>query len=288
MLRLKAAPAPVGDFEVQRVLPQRERRFVGPICFLDHFGPHTGVGDANSGVGPHPHIGLSTVTYLFDGETLHRDSLGTEQLIRPGEVNWMTAGKGIAHSERTPPPRWGQPMTSHGLQVWVGLPQALEESEPSFQHVARSDLPRWASDEVELDVVLGRWGSLVSPVRVTSPTFYVVASLENGGRLDVPTEFSERAVYVVEGSVCVGDEVFSAHEVAVLDAGRSVEVSAPHRARVAIFGGEPLDGPRYLLWNFVSSRKERLQQARTDWIQRRFPLIPGDADTRIPFPGETP
>ncbi|MFO0600904.1 MAG: pirin family protein [Myxococcaceae bacterium] len=286
MLRLSAKASPVGDFTVQRALPLRERRFVGPFCFLDHMGPHTSVGSATGGVGPHPHIGLSTVTFLFDGQGLHRDSLGTEQLITPGDVNWMTAGRGIVHSERTPASLIGKSSTMHGLQIWVGLPTANEEDAPSFQHVGKKDLPRLDTDGLSGTLVLGSWGALRSPVRISSPLSYAVLELDAGADFLLPPEHPERAVYVVEGQVTVGDEPAGPHEIVHLDPGEERWLTALTPARVAILAGQPLDGPRYLLWNFVSSRKARLDQAREDWIARRFPTIPGDADERIPYPGE--
>ena len=281
-----ARAAPVGDFEVQRVLPQRERRFVGPVCFLDHFGPHTQVGTASSGVGPHPHIGLSTVTYLFEGEALHRDSLGTEQLIRPGDVNWMTAGRGIVHSERTPPAWQGRPMSQHGLQVWVGLPLDQEEAAPSFQHAPREALPVLERPGVRVAVVLGAWEGAASPIRLASPTVYAVATLEAGARWAVAAAAPERALYVVEGRCRVEGTELGPHQLAVLAPGATPEVAAAGPCRVAVLGGEPFAEPRFMWWNFVSSRKERLQQARADWAARRFPLIPGDAEDRVPGPGE--
>lgn len=285
-LVLSGKRAPVGDFEVVRALPQRERRFVGPFCFLDHMGPHTAVGTADSGVGPHPHIGLATVTYLFDGEVHHRDSLGSSQLIRPGDVNWMTAGRGIVHSERTPAHLVGVPSTMHGLQIWVGLPRELEEREPSFQHVPKTSLPTDDTDGVSLRVVLGTWRGASSPVRLASPTFYIVAELEAGAELVLPAEFPERAVYVIEGTVGLGDTSVAQHQVAVLAPGREPTLCAITASRVAFLGGEPLDGPRFMWWNFVSSSKERLEEAKRDWKHRRFPLIPGDEVARIPMPGE--
>jgi len=281
-----ARAAPVGDFEVQRVLPQRERRFVGPVCFLDHFGPHTSVGTATSGVGPHPHIGLATVTYLFEGQALHRDSLGTEQLIRPGDVNWMTAGRGIVHSERTPPAWQGRPLTSHGLQVWVGLPLLAEEAEPSFQHAPRAALPVLEAPGVRGAVVLGTWGGSTSPIRLASPTVYAVAALEAGARWALEAAAPERALYVVEGRCRLEGRELAAHQLAVLAPGTVPQLVALAACRVAVLGGEAFPEPRYLWWNFVSSRKERLQQAREDWTARRFPVVPGDELDRIPGPGE--
>ncbi len=285
-LRLNGKTAPVGDFNVTRALPQVERRFVGPFCFFDHMGPHTATGAADGGVAPHPHIGLSTVTWLFEGEVLHRDSLGTEQLIRPGEVNWMTAGRGIVHSERTPAHLLGRPAPLHGLQIWVGLPAALEECAPSFQHADANQLPHLEAPGLDACVVLGRWEGRTSPVQVSSPLSYVVATLQPGATLPLPADFPERAVYVVEGDVELGGESLGARQLAVLRTGEAGALRAKTVSRVALLGGEPLDGPRFMMWNFVSSRKERLEQARRDWTARRFPTVPGDAEARVPFPGE--
>lgn len=283
-LRWAARPASVGDFEVRRALPRRERRLVGPVCFLDHMGPHTSVGTAEGGVLPHPHIGLSTVTWLFEGEVLHRDSLGTVQRIRPGEVNWMTAGAGIAHSERTPPHLVGRTSTLHGLQMWVALPLAAEEGPPSFQHASRDALPQLEQPGVSVCVVLGAWAGARSPIALASPTFYAVATLEAGRQLELPTDVPERAVYVVSGDVSLEGQRFGAGELAVLEPGAQGCVTAQTAARVALFGGEPLEGPRHMWWNFVSSRKERLDAARADWKARRWPTIPGDDQTRVEGP----
>jgi redox-sensitive bicupin YhaK (pirin superfamily) len=283
---LDGTKAPVGDFSVIRALPKAERRFIGPFCFLDHMGPSTQVGEATSGVGPHPHIGLATITYLFEGEVLHRDSLGTVQRIRPGDVNWMSAGRGIVHSERPPPDRFGAPMTLHGLQLWVGLPTALEESEPSFQHASAEALPRFDDAGVRARVVLGSWRGASSPIRLASPTVLLVAELDAGATLELPAEVSERGVYVVSGDVGLDGTSLRAHQLGVLAPGVETCATAVTPARVAVVGGEPLDGPRFMLWNWVSSRRERLEQARLDWRHGRFPRVPGDDDARIPGPGE--
>jgi redox-sensitive bicupin YhaK (pirin superfamily) len=285
-LKLAGKSALVGDFSVTRALPQVQRRLVGPFCFVDHMGPHTALGTEGGGVLPHPHIGLSTVTFLFDGEILHRDSLGTEQVIRPGDVNWMTAGRGIVHSERTPQELVGKSSTMHGLQIWVGLPKADEECEPSFQHFDKEQLPFRDDGDVQLRVVLGEWDGLRSPVKVSSPLFYVVAELEAGAELKLPAQFPERAVYVVEGDIGIDGESISAHEIVILKPGETGVLCANTKSRIAIFGGEPFTEPRFMMWNFVSSRKERLEEARRDWIARKFPLVPGDEAARVPFPGE--
>ena len=284
--KLSAKASLVGTLEVRRALPQRERRFVGPFCFIDHMGPHTSLGLAGGGVGPHPHIGLATVTTLFDGEIQHHDSLGTSQRITPGDVNWMTAGRGIVHSERTPEDHVGQMNTLHGLQVWVGLPQAQEESAPSFQHAPKASLPQLHEGGLTLRLLLGSWRGARSPVTLASPTLYAVAELAPDASLPLLSEAQERAIYVVEGVVELDGGTLHRGELAVLTPGQEGALTAITRARVALFGGEPLDGPRFMLWNFVSSRKERLEQAKDDWIHRRFPSIPGDDVERVPFPGE--
>ncbi len=283
-LVLQAKQAPVGDFVVSRALPQRERRIVGPFCFVDHMGPHESVGTAQSGVGPHPHIGLSTVTYLFEGEVLHRDSLGTEQRITPGDVNLMTAGRGIVHSERTPADRLGQRARMHGLQTWLALPLSAEEGDPSFQHAPKASLPLLDDTGVSGRLLLGEWAQLRSPVRLTSPTVYLVADLEPGAQLELPTQYAERAVYVVDGDVSLEGTSFARGALAVLSRGVSGCVSANTQARIAVLGGEPLEGPRFMSWNFVSSRKERLAQAAADWRAGRFPPVPGDDGPRIELP----
>lgn len=270
---------------VARALPRRERRFVGPFCFLDHFGPHTAIGRADGGVAPHPHIGLATVTYLFDGAILHRDSLGSAQRIVPGDVNWMTAGRGIVHSERTPPEQVGVEGVTHGLQIWVALPQAHEDDPPSFEHAPSATVPVLEEPGARLRVLLGAWRGVTSPVRVWSPLTYVIAELAAGARLEVPAFQPERGLYVVDGEVEVDGEAapLVGHELAVLTAGAPARLHAHAPTRLALFGGAPLDGPRYLLWNFVASSPARLEQARLDWIARRFPPVPGD-DGYVAFP----
>lgn len=277
-------PATVGDFTVRRVLPRAERRFVGPFCFVDHLGPHSFVGTKDGGVAPHPHIGLSTVTYLFEGEFLHRDSLGTEQPIVPGDVNWMTAGRGVVHSERVPPRLVGQQLALEGLQLWVGLPRALEEAAPSFQHASRAQLPALTEPGLSLRVVLGDWEGARSPIALSSPAFYVVVELEPGAALALPTAHPERAVYVVSGEVELEGSTLAPTQLAVLNAGQNGRLKATQRTRLAILGGEPLDGPRFMNWNFVSSRKERFDEAWADWRANRFPQIAADPSNPATMP----
>ncbi len=264
---------------------------VGPFIFLDEMGPARFAPGTGIDVRPHPHIALSTVTYLFKGKLLHQDSLGVVQEITPGALNWMTAGKGVAHSERTPDAerRGGQEI--HGLQAWVALPTSEEERDPSFEHVAAQDLPAFEIDGASLTLIAGKAYGRTSPAKVLSPLFYVRADLPAGGRLSPPNEHAERAVYVVDGPVTVAGDVFAAGDLVVLRPG-DVAVDAPEPARVMFLGGEMLDGERHLFWNFVSSSKERLEQAKRDWAASAaggwrdtpFALPPTDDQEFIPLP----
>ena len=273
---------------VRRALPSAQRRMVGPFVFFDEFGPL--VFDAGRGldVRPHPHIGLATVTYLFAGEIVHRDSLGTVQSIRPAEVNWMTAGRGIVHSERTPPAlrAGGAPLA--GLQVWVALPKQHEEAEPSFAHHGSEALPVIDADGGRLRVVIGEAFGARSPVEVFAETFYVDVALQSGARVQVPPRYAERAAYIVEGELHIGDARFEAGQLLVFAATRDVVLRAGDRpARAVLFGGEAMDGPRHIWWNFVSSSKQRIEQAKADWAARRFDDVPGESEF-IPLPGAEP
>ena len=239
-------------------------------------------------VRPHPHIGLATITYLFDGEILHRDSLGTVQPIRPGEVNWMTAGQGIVHSERTPPELRQQESALFGLQCWVALPRAYEEIAPSFVHVKSDQLPVEEGEGVAAQVIAGRYFDKQSPIPTLSDLFYVDVQLQSQARLVVPPEYEEQAIYIVSGQVDLGnDGIFDAGQLLVLKPGKSVTVTAVNAAaRIMLLGGEPLDGSRAVVWNFVASSEERLRQARDDWENQRFPKIAGESEW-IPFPDVT-
>ncbi|MBZ0233603.1 MAG: pirin family protein [Deltaproteobacteria bacterium] len=268
---------------VARVLPQIERRNVGPFVFVDHFGPVDFAPGQGMDVGPHPHIGLATVTWLFDGELTHRDSLGFIQVIRPGEVNWMTAGRGIVHSERTSDAVRAAGGRAHGLQLWVALPLGAEEVDPAFVHHGSSRIPAVSVGGVTVSVVAGAAFGVASPVETPSPLLYAIATMAPGARLTIPPLFAERAIYVVNGEVMVGGETYDRHHMLVLGEGE-VTVSAAYPAHLAILGGPPLDAPRHLLWNFVASDKERLFQARDRWKAGAFPLIPGDHDELVPFP----
>jgi redox-sensitive bicupin YhaK (pirin superfamily) len=274
----------LGDgFSVRRLLPFRLRRSVGPFVFFDHIGPAELPPGRGLDVRPHPHIGLATVTYLYEGALTHRDSLGCEQVIRPGDVNWMTAGSGIVHSERTPAAERAAGHRMHGIQTWVALPQAHAETAPEFLHHAAHTLPQIELDGVRLCIIAGTAFGSESPVRVYSPTLYVDAVFANGGRLVVPTEHEERAIYVVSGDVRVDGTPLPAQRMIVLPAGRDVEIVADAAAQVLLCGGAPLDGERFLWWNFVASSKERIERAKADWLAQAFGQVPGETEF-IPLP----
>jgi redox-sensitive bicupin YhaK (pirin superfamily) len=284
MITLEGLSRDLGDgFVVRRVLPQASHRAVGPFVFFDHFGPVDFAPGKGVDVRPHPHIGLATVTYLFEGSQMHRDTLGSVQEIRPGAVNWMTAGRGIAHSERTGPEARAAGQRLHGIQSWVGLPQADEEAEPGFQHISAADLPVLETNGATLRLITGKAYGLASPVRVFSDIFYVDAKLAPGAALAVTDEHVERAVFVVEGAVEIAGKSHAIGDMIVLDPGEQATVSAPAAARVMLLGGAPLDGHRHLWWNFVSSSHERIEQAKEDWKAGRFGQIPGEHEF-IPLP----
>ena len=273
-------------FAVRRVLPSVKRRMVGPFIFLDHFGPMTvPPGGDGMEVRPHPHIGLATVTYLFDGGIFHRDSLGYVQAIRPGDVNWMTSGSGIAHSERTEPEMKRSGFTMHGVQTWVALPKEHEETAPAFQHVAADNLPSWQEGRASLRLIVGTYKGHTAPTTHFSPIFYVAVVMEGAAKITVAPEHAERGVYVSEGTVMIGDRQLSVGDLAVLAAGTPIDiVGGADGAKLMLLGGAPMDGPRHIWWNFVSSSQERIEQAKADWKEGRFGKVPGDDKEFIPLP----
>jgi redox-sensitive bicupin YhaK (pirin superfamily) len=276
----------LGDgFEVRRALPSIERRMVGPFVFLDQMGPTVFRAGKGLDVRPHPHIGLATVTYLFEGEILHRDSLGTVQPIRPGEVNWMTAGRGIAHSERTAPETRRAESRLSGIQTWVALPRDREEVEPAFAHHGAADLPIVEGEGKRVRIVLGTLHGARSPVSVFSEMFYADAALEPHAQLEFPAEHEERAVYIAEGGIDIAGERFDAGKLLVLRPGEALTIGAEIASRLVLLGGEPMDGPRRLWWNFVSTSMERIEQAKDDWKNGRFAPVPDDPEF-IPLPEE--
>ncbi|HET6146563.1 MAG TPA: pirin family protein [Polyangia bacterium] len=286
LARIAGRARDLGGFEVRRVLPAHERQRVGPFIFFDHFGPIAFGPGQGMDVRPHPHIGLATVTYLFEGEIVHRDSLGSRQPIRPGDVNWMVAGQGIVHSERTSADVRTRGGRVHGLQCWVALPSDAEEVSARFEHHPGASLPVAHRRGATLRVIAGSAYGLTAPTGVLSPTLYVDVELAAGAEVPVDGEHEERALYVVEGSVACGGQRVDPGVLTVLRPGASASLAADAPARAVLIGGAPLAGPRYIEWNFVSSSRERLEQAKSDWRERRFPTVPGDENERIPLPGE--
>ena len=268
----------LGGFQVRRALPSAQRRMVGPFIFLDEMGPVEFRSGQGLDVRPHPHIGLATVTYLFAGEIMHRDSLGSVAAIRPGEVNWMTAGRGIAHSERTAPDhrRAGEPL--HGLQCWVALPAELEESAPAFIHHDAAELPVEAGEGKTVRLIAGALYGKTSPLATLTPTIFADVTLAAGASLPLDADAEERAIYVVSGEIDILGDRFSAGRLLVFRPGDRITVTAVTPTRLAILGGAAMDGPRHIWWNFVSSRRDRIEAAKADWKSGRFDPVPGDAE----------
>jgi redox-sensitive bicupin YhaK (pirin superfamily) len=272
-----------GGFMVRRLLPAARQRSVGPFIFFDHFGPATELPGVNHDVRPHPHIGLATVTYLFDGAMMHRDSLGTEQLIEPGAINWMTSGRGIVHSERRPAALRDKSYVNHGLQLWAALPREHEEDEPSFSHTHSSAIPDLQVGDAKVRVLIGQAFGSTSPVQTFSQTLYLDLTLPAGGAITLPALAPELALYPVLGELSLDGQPLAAHTMAVLQPGQAITAAASQAARFVVIGGEPLDGPRHMWWNFVSSRKERIIQASADWEAQRMGQVPGEHEF-IPLP----
>ena len=282
------APArDLGGFTVRRALPSARRRMVGPFIFFDQMGPVVFRSGEGLDVRPHPHIGLATVTYLFEGEILHRDSLGTVQRIEPGAVNWMTAGRGIAHSERTPPASRESGGGLFGIQLWVALPRDREEIEPGFAHTPAAALPVIEDDGVQLRLVLGSLYGGRSPVQVHSEMFYAAATLDARARLPLPPTHEERAAYVAQGAVEVSGDAFREGSLLVFRPGDAVVIRALAQTRLLLLGGARADGPRHIWWNFVSSSPDRIRQAADDWREGRFAPVPEETE-RIPLPDGPP
>ena len=273
-----------GGFMVRRLLPAAARRSVGPFVFFDHFGPETEQPGANHDVRPHPHIGLATVTYLFEGAMLHRDSLGNVQEILPGAINWMSAGRGIVHSERKPERLRDARYVNHGLQLWVALPQAHEETAPSFAHTAAADIPALDMPGAQVRVLVGQAFGVRSPVETLAETIYLDVALAAGGSLELPALVPELAVYAVDGDVALDGAPVARHTMALLPGGAGGTLRATSPVRLVVIGGAGLDGPRYITWNFVSSRRERILEAGADWAAQRMGQVPGETEF-IPLPG---
>ncbi|RWX62784.1 pirin family protein [Mesorhizobium sp. M2A.F.Ca.ET.039.01.1.1] len=274
----------IGGFAVRRALPTAKRRLVGPFIFFDRMGPAILRAGHALDVRPHPHIGLSTVTYLFDGKIRHRDSLGTEMVIAPGDVNLMTAGRGIVHSERTPEELRGAPMSVSGLQTWLALPDGKEEIAPVFANTSVARLPEIDAGCVSGRIVIGEFSGLRSPVATASDTLYADLRLAAGASVQIPADAEERAIYTLEGDVSIAGDVFPAERLLVFKPGEEIVVSSERGAHFMLFGGASLGSQRYIWWNFVSSSKERIEQAKQEWKTGRFDIVPGDEEEFIPLP----
>jgi redox-sensitive bicupin YhaK (pirin superfamily) len=271
-----------GGMMVRRVLPAPEQRSVGPFVFFDHFGPMQVRPENNFDVRPHPHIGLATVTYLFEGAMVHRDSMGYVQNIEPGAINWMTAGRGVVHSERRPKELRDKLHTNHGLQLWAALPAKDEEVEPAFLHTPAARIPVWEEGGVTARVLIGNAFELTSPVHTFADTLYLDIRIDPGHALTLAAAQGERALYSVDNAVTVGGLQVDSGTMAILDPDTTT-IAAPDGARFVVIGGEPIDGYRHMWWNFVSTRKERIEQAKTDWLAQSMGAVPGETE-RIPLP----
>jgi len=274
----------LGGFQARRLLPSDALTLVGPFIFFDHLGPAVFPPGQGVDVRPHPHINLATVTYLFEGVLMHRDSVGSVQEIRPGAVNWMTAGRGIVHSERTPDDDRAQEATLHGIQTWVALPDEYEETDPWFRHHPATDLPTWTEGGISFTLIAGEAYGRKSPVQTFSPMIYLDVHLAPGAHFTLPDAYREQAVYSVTEGLQINGVAIAQHRLAVLTSGTAVTVSADRAAHCIIVGGEPV-GVRHKWWNFVSSRLERIEQAKKDWREGRFASVPQETEF-IPLPEE--
>lgn len=279
----------IGGFEVSRILPVKSKRMVGPFVFLDQMGPTEFLPGQGIDVLPHPHIGLATLTYLYQGSLMHADSLGVTQRIVPGEINWMTAGRGITHSERTHPEDRARGMTLEGFQSWVALPKALEECEPDFEHHPNSALPEIIEPGVHMTLLLGEAYGCLAPAQTYSPLFYIDAQIDAGFRMTLPNPKQDRALYIRRGVVECDGSLFESGQLLVIKPDSEVSLLAQSDTHLLLLGGEPLDEPRHMFWNFVSSDKALIEQAKADWAaenwgQGRFELPPNDRAAFVPLP----
>jgi redox-sensitive bicupin YhaK (pirin superfamily) len=276
--------ADIGGFMVGRVLPFRKKRMVGPFIYLDHMGPVTLGGGENLDVLPHPHIGLATLTYLFDGALMHRDSLGSVQEIQPGAVNWMTAGRGVVHSERTPGYLRDVEKNFHGLQIWVALPKEMEQTEPAFSHIPAMEIPTWDHDGATFKLIAGEAFGRKSPMPVYSRMHLVGIKTREAATINPGSILhGESAIYIVEGGIQIGEAHYGPNKMLVLEEGSPVRFEMERNTLVYLLGGEPFPEERYIWWNFVSSGKELIEQAKSDWKAQRFPEIPGETEF-VPLP----
>lgn len=272
-----------GGLIIHRILPDRTKRMVGPFTFLDHMGPLTTAPDQNTDVRPHPHIGLSTLTYLYEGRIVHHDSLGTTAEITPGAVNWMTSGKGISHSERAHTSEKGKARRLHGLQFWIALPDDLEDCEPDFQHYTLNQIPTLETSDFKLSLIAGSAFGLQSPVRTTSPTIFADVVAKNDFDFSLKVPGFELAIYIIEGSARAGTDKITKFQMLVFEKNAELDVKIDKGTHFIIIGGEPFTTPRYMWWNLVSSSKEKIEIAKRAWADRTFPQVPGETEY-IPLP----
>jgi len=283
-LIIEERAASIGNFMVGRLLPFRQKRAVGPFVFIDHMGPAKLSERENLDVLPHPHIGLSTLTFLFEGSMMHRDSIGSEMEIKPGAVNWMTAGKGVVHSERTPDYLRHSDKSLHGLQIWVAMPKELEETEPTFHHIAADEIPEWNQNGVQIKLIAGEVFGKKSPVPVHSKLYFLEIKSKAAQKLAIGHElFGESALYILEGHISSEGNVYEPKHILIAKDTKLCEFEMGENTTVYIFGGEPFPEERFINWNFVSSSKERIEQAKEDWINQRFPKVAGETDF-VPYP----
>lgn len=278
----------LGGIKVRRSLPAKETQMVGPFIFFDEFGPGEFLRGNGLDVRPHPHIGLSTVTYLFDGEILHRDSLGSDMVIKPGELNLMKAGRTIVHSERTPQSQRPDGAKLYGIQTWMALPKSQENSEPDFIHHGRADLPVITGEGKTIRLVMGKLFGETAAAQTPTQTLYADVALEAGASLPLDTDYEERAVYISQGSIDLEGTTYESGRLIVLRPGAEITIGAKSDCRLLLLGGETMDGPRYIWWNFVSSKKDAIMQAAEDWDNGKMPLVPGDEKERIDLDGSRP
>lgn len=287
-LIIEEKAADIGNFLVGRLLPFREKRAVGPFVFIDHMGPAALRDYQNLDVAPHPHIGLSTLTYLFEGAIQHKDSLGNDIEIQPGAVNWMTAGKGVVHSERTPEYLRNTDKNLHGFQIWVALPKDLEQSEPTFHHTEATDIPVWTDGDVHYKLIAGQLNGRNSPVPVYSALFFLEIKSKTAQKINIGKDlFGEVAMYVLDGTVSIEGHTFGGKQLLIAKEATLCEFEIGAHTSVYLFGGEPFDDERFIFWNFVNSDKEIIEQAKMNWHQQNhdaFPLVPGDEEEYVPLP----
>jgi len=276
----------LGEMTVRRALPSIERQMVGPFIFFDQMGPAEFLTNQGIDVRPHPHINLATLTYLLNGEIVHKDSLGSDLAIRPGEVNLMSAGQGIVHSERTSEHHKQNGQKLFGLQTWMALPVDQEEGSPAFTHLGKSELPVVEIEGINARLIAGNALGVSSPLKTASPTLYADVTLSKGAQLPLPTDYIERAIYLLAGEISIDGSRFSTGQLVILKRDQQIVVKASENAQFMLFGGEPMDGPRYIWWNFVSSRLERIEAAKEEWSQGKFDSVPGDENEFIPLPTE--